>query len=104
MELDFSKFDQFTEGMAEFAERIGLTSEYSLQQIFPPLFMVRHTQYDDIDSFFQTFGYPYETDEDLERMPQPELDQYVAANSDYTTWEGMFGEAYALLLQKNLGL
>jgi hypothetical protein len=45
-----------------------------------------------------------QTAEEYERMPQEQLDEFVAHNTQYSTWEELLQDAGAAYMAKKMGL
>ena len=70
--------------------------------MFPTTFMEKHTNYNDIDSFFEAGGFNVETNEEFEQIPESKLDSFVSANSEFNTWDEMLSLATDIYLDNIL--
>ena len=65
----------------------------SFYEMFPSSFMKKYTNFQDTDSFFDASGFDAETNESFDKIPEYELDSFVAANSRFSSWEKMLSVA-----------
>ncbi len=72
--------------------------EVSFDELFPPDFMKQHTRFTSIGEFLGGCGFPAGTDEEFEKIPMDELDRFVAATTEFSTWGRMQDAALAALL------
>lgn len=79
------------------------TQQVSLSKLFNPSFMKRYTDHPDIEAFFEHSGFKIETQEDLENLPEKELDRYTDSVSHFNSWEEMLTTAASEHLKRELG-
>lgn len=97
------KFEFDDSGMEDFMAKLDQTSkkaeilthnpEVSFDDLFNRLFMIRHTNYDSIDSFLLAVGIDPTSQESFDALPQTKLDEFVAANSQFSSFQEMHDTA-----------
>jgi len=101
-----SNFDEFGETLEKLQKKAGSLDgqQMSLAELFDPPFMLAYTQFNTIDELFEAGGFRIESTEDLERLPEEELDRHVAAHTEFATWSDMFAAAGQEWAKRTLGL
>jgi len=66
--------------------------------------MSRNTQHATFSAFLEASGFMVESQADFEAIPDEEWDQFVRANSRFSSWEEMLQEAGQEWLKGKLGL
>lgn len=97
------KFEIDDSGMKEFvanleqaskkAEKLKRNPKVSFDDLFNPVFMTKFTNYDAIDSFLLAAGIDPTSQESFDAFPQAKLDEFVAANSHFSSFQEMFDTA-----------
>ena len=77
------------------AEELEHNPTVSFDDPFNPHFMVKHTSYDSIDSFLLAAGIDPTSQESFDAFPQKKLDEFVAANSRFFSFQEMHNTAAA---------
>lgn len=70
--------------------------------LLSPDFFAAHTRFKDFYEFFEGAGYPCSTMEDLERVPDDELDAFIAKETRFKDWQELQHEALGEWLKKTL--
>jgi len=91
------------EDMEEKAEDLHGDQEVPISDLFTDDFMETHTSFGSLDEFFEQSPWDVESDEDIEAIPQDEMDDYVAENTDFPHTEGMTSKAGSEWAAKQLG-
>lgn len=90
------------EQMKKAAEELDGTKEVPLNQLLTDSFLIKHTTFSSFDEFeSQEIFVKYPT---LEEIPDEEMDQFVSAKTNFSSWEDMLGEATSEYVTKKLGL
>lgn len=75
------------------AEKLDGEHQVKLEDLFPPEFMRAHTQHPTMEAMFEASAFNPQSQEDLEAIPQAELDTFVAETTDFNSWDEMMGRA-----------
>lgn len=67
--------------------------EVPMRELFPPDFMQNYTEFDSFDEFLEASRWEIETQEDFERIPSDQFDDYVAERTGFDSWETMLSAA-----------
>lgn len=79
----------------------ALNGKHSFEEMFPPSFMRKYTNYTNIVDFFDDCGFPYETKEQFEAIPDKEFDSYVNRVTNFKSWEDMMKSGATDLFIRN---
>lgn len=91
------------EEMQDAAREIDGENEIPLVELFPPSFMQKYTDFQDIEEFFDQSPWNVESQDDLEAIPQQEFDSYVSDTTQFDSGEEMQGKAVEEWAAKELG-
>jgi hypothetical protein len=104
-EHDTPGFREAREKIADFQRGLAKLNEpMSFEDLFPPAFMRRHTDFEDMDAMVAASGRDVRTAEDFEAIPPDEWESLVRERTRFSSWEAMRGkaaEAYAERLLEN---
>lgn len=91
-------------GLSDFQKKIEKLEQLSkkehsvsLVELFTDTFMTSNTSFDNCDDFFKSIG--IDTEEQLKAMPEEQMDEFVAKNTSFSSWQEMLATAsseYAL--------
>lgn len=73
-----------------------------LSELLPDKFFQENTPYPSFKAFLAAGGFHPETREDIESIPQPEIDAYVAATTKFKNWHELMELALKQYLSKQL--
>lgn len=79
------------EGLADRLESLG--GEIPVGELFTPDFMQNYTEFDTFEQFLDDSKWEIATQEDFERIPEDEFDEYVDENTGFDSWETMLSVA-----------
>lgn len=71
-------------------------------ELLSPDFFAAHTRFKDFYEFFDGAGYPCKTVEDLEKVPDAELDTFITKESSFKDWQEMQEAAVGEWIKKRL--
>jgi|AntDeeMinimDraft_4_1070355.scaffolds.fasta_scaffold06649_2 hypothetical protein len=91
------------EDMGEKAEELHGENEVPIVDLFTDDFMEAHTDFGSLDEFFEQSPWEVESEQDIEAIPQDEMDDYVAENTDFPHTDGMTSKAGSEWAAKQLG-
>ncbi len=103
--LELKGLEQFQQRITDLQSRAkGLEdpSEVAFRDLFPPDFMSAHTQHSSIDGFFAAGGFKVQNKEDFDHI-RPELDAFVAQQSNFPAWPAMQTAGATQYVKKKLG-
>ena len=110
---DFSGFDNLAGELDDLAEQFGEMADnaeelegentVSFEDLFAEEFMRKYTDVTSFESFIEQSQWQVESEEDFEAIPEDEFDEYVKANSDFESWEDMFGTAAKEWIAREIG-
>ncbi len=67
--------------------------EVSFNDLFPPAFMERHTQFKSIDEMVEKSPFTVESQEDFEKIPDNKWDEFIRNTTSFQSWEEMMSKA-----------
>jgi hypothetical protein len=82
----------------------SLNGEVEFTQLFNPNFMTTFTNFSSSDEFLKKSPFEVHNQEDFENIDEDKLDQYVRANTRFSSWEEMKNKAGELYAKLKLGL
>lgn len=71
----------------------SLNGPVPFEDLFPPEFMRRYTDFKSIDEMLGAFGTPIMSTEDFERIPGADWNAYVTGKTRFTSWDEMQSKA-----------
>jgi hypothetical protein len=74
------------------------------EDLFPPEFMRRYTEFKSIEEMLNGFGTPIASTEDFERIPGAEWSAYVTAKTRFKSWDEMQSKAGQEYVERRLNL
>lgn len=92
------------EDMKQRAQELNGTHILKSNEIFTSEFMNNYTEYSSIDELFKASGFKVESNEDLDKIPVDELDQFIRGHTEFPTWKEMITKAGAEYFKHKLGL
>ena len=73
-----------------------------LSELLPDKFFLENTPYKSFKDFLSAGGFHPETREDIEAIPQTDIDAHVAATTKFKNWHEMMELALRQLLSEKL--
>jgi len=92
MDLQAGALEDFKSRIGTVLDRIGeLQAGRRVQSdaVFSEPFMDDHTEFDSFDAFCEQSPWTIDDRDDVRDVPRERLDEYVAARTDFETWERM---------------
>jgi len=74
-------------------KKIEGTRELSLEQLLPPEFISRHSQFSSVQELFNAGPFNIESQDDFENLDPAEMDRFIDSNTDFSGWEEMKARA-----------
>jgi hypothetical protein len=71
----------------------NLSGPVALDDLFPPEFMRRYTDFPTIQAMADASGFKIESQEDFEAIPDAEWDDFVRSRTRFQTWQDMQAKA-----------
>lgn len=85
-------------GLSDFQKKIEKLGQFSeskhsvpLSELFSDAFMKSNTRFENCDDFFKSAN--ISTKEQLEAMPEEQMDKFVAKNTSFSSWQEMLTAA-----------
>lgn len=104
MKFNDKEFKKFAKDFEKSVKDLTENEEVPIEKILNNKFMKTYTKFESVDDFFTSGGYNINSTEDLEQIPDEDLDKYVSSVSKFKTWEEMLGEASSDYLADKLKL
>lgn len=80
----------------------NLGDRISFPDMFPPQFMVQHSNFGTIEELFEKSGFKVESAEDFEAIPDNEWETFITQNTNFNSWEDMQKTAGNSLIKRTL--
>ncbi|NBJ90978.1 hypothetical protein [Acutalibacter sp. 1XD8-36] len=74
----------------------------AVSDLLPDKFFQENTPYASFDDFLAAGGFYPETKEDIEAIPQPDIDAHVAATTKFNNWHELMELALKQFLSEKL--
>jgi hypothetical protein len=95
--------DEVRRRLAEAQQRLeSLSGPLSFEELFPPPFMLRYTDFPTIDDMVAASGHDVRTTEDFEAIPEAEWNDLVRARTRFQDWDAMRAKAGEELADRRL--
>ena len=82
----------------------SLNGSVPFEDLFPPEFMRRYTDFKTIEEMLCAFGTPITSSEDFASIPDQEWDAYVKRSTKFSGWEAMQKQAGEDYVERRLSL
>lgn len=86
--------------LSDNAKKLSNKQSVSFDELFPNSFMQRYTKFSSIDEFELESRFDFN---DVESIPDDELDVFVSENSSFSNWSDMLGKATEQYVARQLG-
>jgi len=106
MDFKINGFDELGKRLKQIqkaAEELNGTHSVPFSDLFVDSFMRKYTKLSTIEDFFTSGGFKVASQEDLEAIPETDLDKYVASHSKFQTWKDMLAKAVEEYAARKLG-
>lgn len=100
----FDNFEKELKRLQKAAEKLEGKHSVSFAELFTTEFMQKYTPYESLEELFVTGGFEVNSKEDLEAIPDEEMDTHVAQTTKFDSWEDMQSAAVKNYTVKKLGL
>jgi hypothetical protein len=105
MGIKISGLDEMRRKLERLQHRAqNLSGSVPFEDLFPPEFMRRYTNFKTMEEMFGAFGTPINSTEDFERIPDDEWDAYVKRSTRFGSWEAMQKQAGEEYIERRLNL
>lgn len=107
MSIKISGLDKMQRELKQLEKKIAQVSgphSVPLDQLLPPAFMHRFTNYDSADEMIEKGGFAIRTPEDFTALPTEEWDRFIATNTQFATWSEMLSVAGNEYIARTLNL
>jgi hypothetical protein len=82
----------------------SLSGPVAFEDLFPPEFMRRYTDFKSIDDLVAASGHTVHSTEDFEKIPQEGWDRLIQAKTRFTNWDAMQAKAAEEYAERRLNL
>ncbi|KNY26357.1 hypothetical protein [Pseudobacteroides cellulosolvens] len=86
------------------AEELEGENEVSFEVLFNDNFIQKYTSFKTLGEMFDKSQYKVESAEDLDKIPEEELDAYVNKNTEFESWAEMMETAIGEYCADKIGL
>jgi len=83
-------------------EKASGTREVPIDELLTPDFMLRFTNFASAQAMFDESGLDFETQAEFDALPADQLDAFIAANTQFDTWDELIAAAGTEYVQKLL--
>jgi hypothetical protein len=105
MGIKIKGLDEMRRKLETFQRRAqNLSGPVAFEDLFPPEFMRRYTDFTSIDDLVAASGYKVESTEDFEKIPQAEWDALIATKTRFKNWDAMQTKAGEEYIERRLNL
>ncbi|WP_246029136.1 hypothetical protein [Paenibacillus humicus] len=98
--------DEFQKALAEMqrqAKELEGRREVTFEELFPPSFMIEHTNFSSFEELLEAGGFEVNSAEDFEAIPDDVFDQHIGKHTQFDSWENMQDSAVQEYAAKKLG-
>jgi len=74
-------------------DKIAKEEKVTLNDLFPPPFMRKYTQFSSIDEMVKKSPFKVENEEDFKNIPDKDWDVYVKEKTSFRSWDEMQSKA-----------
>jgi hypothetical protein len=82
----------------------SLSGPVAFEDLFPPEFMRRYTDFRSIDDLVAASGYTVQSTDDFEKIPQADWDSLIQATTRFKNWDAMQAKAAEEYAERRLNL
>jgi hypothetical protein len=82
----------------------NLNGPVPFEDLFPPEFMRRYTDFKSIENLLGGFGKPITSTEDFQRIPVAEWNAYVTEKTRFKSWDEMQSKAGQEYVERRLNM
>ena len=100
----FDKVQRDLKKLQKNAQELHGTQEVQLGELLTDKFMQTNSQFNSIDEFFEALPWSIESQEDLEAIPDEEIDRFVDENSNVGSWSELLDKAGMEFVTRKLGI
>jgi hypothetical protein len=86
------------------ARELSNTKSAPLSEVLSPAFLAKNTKFTSLEQLFESGGFKVDSKEDLEAIPDEQMDAHVRANSDFPDWNSLLQAAGKEWAVKKMGL
>ena len=105
MSIKISGLDKLEKNFDRIIKNVkSLSGTYSFDELFPPAFMRKYTEFPNIHAFLEACGFPAATKEEFEAIPDASFDEYVKSKTQFKDWANMQDVAANELIAAKLNL
>ncbi len=99
----FKELEKNFKDLRRKTQEINDTNNVHFSELFPSSFLISHSKFSSIDELFSSSSFKISSQDDFEKIPQNELDNFIRNNTDFNDWEEMLNAAFSDWTEKKLG-
>ena len=104
MEFKIKGLDELQRNLRDLERRAqNVSGPVTFDDLFPPEFMRRYTDFKDISELVSTSGYEVNSSEDFAKIPDAAWDAHIVATTRFESWEDMKTKAGEEFAARRLG-
>ncbi|TFI70094.1 hypothetical protein [Carnobacterium divergens] len=103
MSNGFSDLEKHLNKISKTAKELDGDNEIPFNELFTSNFISKHTDYSTIEDFTSASGLDFSSQEAIEDINESVLDNFVASNSTFDSWEDMLASAIEEWVAKKMG-
>jgi len=100
----FGAFNRRLKGLNGRAQELDGMNRIPLSELFPPPFVQQHGRFSSFEDSIEAGGFKITSQEDFENIPHEVWDNFIAANTTFSSWRDMLEAATAEWFRSKLGL
>lgn len=104
MKIKVTKTDNGLDELAKKTNKLDENQEAKLGDLLTPQFISANSSFQSLEELFEASSYKIESKEDFEAIPDQEWDDFIANNTELSSWEAMQKEAVVAYTKRQLGL
>jgi hypothetical protein len=105
MGVKITGLNEFRRSLQTLSRRAqNLSGPVEFDDLFPPEFMRRYTDFKTVDEMFAGFDPPILTEEDFKNAPDDKWNDFVQARTKFVSWEAMQAKAGEEYVERRLNL
>lgn len=96
IEFEMKGFENIKRKLEELkrkAEEIEGKNRIPFTELFPPGFMKRYSDFENIEELFDKSGFKVESEEDFEKIPDEEWDEFITGHTHFSNRQEMLNTA-----------
>jgi hypothetical protein len=102
--IGFDELKNRIEKLQEDVEKLGEEHSIPFDALFSTSFMSKYTDSSSIDELLQKSNFDINSQEDFEKIPEHEMDSFIATHTSFLTWSQILTKASEEWLARQLNM